>query len=159
MCQTAPLTKLPPGGFLFIHEIIFFRNRVYRVYLIIGVGGYMLHASENPSSILCVVSGLICTFFIITLFQGLFILLCQIKHYHTIPYLSKQLKFFFSQNQGRLKPPLQNSRGGFDPPPPPPPAPQKFGARAVREHKIDVLSVVMIYGVTAAETLTCLDRG
>ena len=27
--------------------------------------------------------------FIITLFQALFILLCQIKHYHTIPYKSK----------------------------------------------------------------------
>ena len=26
--------------------------------------------------------------FIITLFQALFILLCQIKHYHTIPYVT-----------------------------------------------------------------------
>ena len=34
---------------------------------------------------LCVVSGHLCTFlFIKTYFQALFILLCQIKHYHTI---------------------------------------------------------------------------
>ena len=46
---------------------------------------WWLHASENPSSILCVVSGHHCTFlYNKTYFQALFILLCQIKHYHTI---------------------------------------------------------------------------
>ena len=27
VCQTAPLTKLPPGGFLFIHEIWCFQTK------------------------------------------------------------------------------------------------------------------------------------
>ena len=44
---------------------------------------WWLHANE-ASSILCVVSGHICAFFLKTNFQALFILLCKIKHYHTI---------------------------------------------------------------------------
>ena len=56
-----------------------------------GVAFWWLHVSENPSSILCVVSGHLCTFlFIKTYFQALFILLCQIKHYHNIPYQDKK---------------------------------------------------------------------
>ena len=64
---------------------------------------WWLHASENPSSILCVVSGHLCAFLSIkTYFQALFILLCQIKHYHTIPYhtiiVFPFLPLFFTAN-------------------------------------------------------------
>ena len=56
------------------------------VYSLVYSPSWWLHASENPSSILCVVSGHLCTFHLIkTYFQALFILLCQIKHNHTIP--------------------------------------------------------------------------
>ena len=50
---------------------------------------WWLHASKNPSSIICVVSGHLCTFIFIQIyFLALLIILCQIKHYHTIPLLN-----------------------------------------------------------------------
>ena len=64
-----------------VSSVYSYKNRWY----INTICVWWLHASEYPSSILCVVSGHLCAFHLIkTYFQALFILLCQIKHYHTI---------------------------------------------------------------------------
>ena len=51
---------------------------------------WWLHASDNPSSILCVVSGHICTFLYQTPFSGIVysinIMSNKTLPYHTIPY-------------------------------------------------------------------------
>ena len=75
-------------------------------YVIISTS-WWLHASENPSSILCVVSGHLCGFLSIkTYFQALFILLCQIKHYHTIPYFRVFVKINLYQCQCQCQRPV-----------------------------------------------------
>ena len=75
--------------FFFLVYLHYYCNVLIMPDILIQIVFWWLHASENPSSILCVVSGHLCAFLSIkTYFQALFILLCQIKHYHTIPYYS-----------------------------------------------------------------------
>ena len=81
---------MPPKKILIFLSIIFVKNEIkHRIFMSYNYQSWWLHANENPSSILSVVSGHLCTFLLIkTYVQTLFILLglCQKNitiRYHT----------------------------------------------------------------------------